>query len=54
VLGRAETTLSLDLFNALNGSVVLRQQTEGTAPTFRSPQELVAPRLLRVGVQVRF
>jgi hypothetical protein len=53
-LGRAEATLNLDLFNALNSSVVLRQQTEGTATTFRSPQEILAPRLLRLGLQVRF
>jgi hypothetical protein len=53
-LGRAVVTLSADLFNTLNGGVVLRQFTEGTATTYQDPLELVAPRLLRFGLQVRF
>jgi hypothetical protein len=53
-LGRLRATLDLDLFNALNNDIVLRQFREATATTFRSPQELLAPRLVRLGLQVQF
>ena len=51
---RVRTTLDFDLFNAFNSGVVLRQFREATAMTFRRPQEIVAPRLARVGLQMRF
>ena len=51
---RVRTTLDFDLFNAFNSGVVLRQFREATATTFRRPQEIVAPRLARLGLQMRF
>jgi Carboxypeptidase regulatory-like domain/TonB dependent receptor/TonB-dependent Receptor Plug Domain len=47
-------TLDLDLFNAFNSGVILRQFREATATTFRRPQEIVAPRLIRLGLQLQF
>jgi hypothetical protein len=51
---RVRATLNLDLFNAFNSAVTLRQVREATATTFRRPQEIVAPRLLRLGLQLQF
>jgi hypothetical protein len=53
-LGRARATLDLDVFNALNTATTLRQFTEATATTFRTPLEIVAPRLIRLGLQLQF
>jgi hypothetical protein len=52
--GRVRATVSLDVFNALNTAVVLRRFREATSTSFRRPQELVAPRLVRLGLQLRF
>jgi hypothetical protein len=51
---RVRATLNLDLFNALNSGVILRQFREATATTFGRPQEIVAPRLIRLGLQLHF
>jgi hypothetical protein len=51
---RVRATINLDLFNAFNSAVTLRQVREATATTFRRPQEIVAPRLLRLGLQLQF
>jgi hypothetical protein len=51
---RVRATLNLDLFNTLNSAVTLRQFREATATTFRRPQEIVAPRLIRLGLQLQF
>lgn len=51
---RVRATLDLDLFNAFNSGAILRQLREATATTFRRPQEIVAPRLIRLGLQLQF
>ncbi len=53
-MGRLQTTLDLDLFNALNTASTLRQFGEATSVTFRNPQEIVAPRLVRLGLRLQF
>jgi hypothetical protein len=53
-LGRLRATLDLDLFNDLINDIVLRRFREARDSTFRSPQELVAPRLVRLGLQLQF
>jgi hypothetical protein len=53
-IGRARATLDFDLFNTLNSSSTVRQIGEATAATFRNPLEIVAPRLVRLGLQLRF
>jgi hypothetical protein len=51
---RVRATFNFDLFNTFNSAVTLRQFREATATTFRRPQEIVAPRLIRLGLQLRF
>ena len=53
-LGRARATLNVDVFNTFNGTSTLRQFTEATAITFGQPLEIVAPRLVRLGLQLQF
>jgi hypothetical protein len=53
-LGRARALLMFDVFNVLDGASTLRQVGESTATTFRNPLEIVAPRLVRLGVQLHF
>ena len=53
-IGRLHTTLDLDLFNTLNNASTLRQVGEATSPNFRQPLEMVAPRLVRLGLQLQF
>ena len=53
-LGRIRATLDLDLFNALNSDSTLRQFGDAITTTFGRPLEIVAPRLVRLGLQLRF
>ena len=53
-IGRLRATLDLDVFNTLNTASTLRQFGEATPPTFRKPLEIVAPRLVRLGLQLQF
>jgi hypothetical protein len=53
-LGRAQATITLDVFNVLNTAVVLRQVREAASATSGQPLELVAPRLVRLGCRVQF
>jgi hypothetical protein len=53
-LGRVQATLDLDLFNTFNIASTLRQIGEATAATFRTPLEMVAPRLVRLGLRLQF
>ncbi len=53
-LGRASATLDLDLFNVFNTGVVLRQFREAASTSFGNPLELVAPRLVRLGLRFTF
>jgi hypothetical protein len=53
-VGGTRAVLMLDAFNTLNTDSRLRQFSEATSATFRNPLEIVAPRLMRVGLQIRF
>jgi hypothetical protein len=53
-IGRMRATLDFDLFNLMNNGSTLRQFGEATAVTFRTPLEIVAPRLVRLGLQLQF
>ena len=53
-IARLRATLGLDIFNTLNSASTLRQIGEATATTFRNPLEIVAPRLVRLGLQLQF
>ena len=52
--GRVRATLDLDVFNTVNRASTLRQVGEATSPNFRRPLEIVAPRLVRLGLQLQF
>ena len=52
-LARTRATFTVDAFNLLNTGVRLRQIAQ-VGTTFRNPTELVPPRLLRLGLQIRF
>jgi hypothetical protein len=48
-------TPSIELFNALNNDVVLsRARNAGSAATFNRIEELISPRILRMGVRLSF
>jgi hypothetical protein len=53
-MGRLQATLDFDVFNALNNASTLRQVGEASAATFRNPLEIVAPRLVRLGLRLQF
>jgi hypothetical protein len=53
-LGQVRATLNVDVFNLLNTGSTLRQFTDAVTATFGGPLEIVAPRLVRLGVQLRF
>ena len=53
-IGRLRATLDLDVFNTLNTASTLRQFGEATSSNFRKPLEIVAPRLVRLGLQLQF
>ena len=52
-LARTRATFTLDAFNLLNTGVRVRQIAQ-VGTTFRNPTELVPPRLVRLGLQIRF
>jgi hypothetical protein len=56
VVGRTRLEAQVDLFNALNGNFILAtNNTYGTSGlSWLVPQTILAPRLLKVGVQMRF
>ena len=57
VFGGRELAFDVDLFNVLNQSTVLGRQYDVTATGstgFNQPLEIMNPRLLRLGVRVRF
>jgi hypothetical protein len=51
---RLRVTLDLDVFNTLNNASTLRQVGEATSVNFRNPLEIVAPRLVRLGLRLQF
>jgi hypothetical protein len=56
VVGRTRLEAQVDLFNALNGNFILATNNAyGTSGlSWLVPQTILAPRLLKVGVQMRF
>ncbi len=53
-IGRVRATLDLDVFNTLNSASTLRQVGEAASANFRNPLEIVAPRLVRLGLRLQF
>jgi hypothetical protein len=54
IAGSSSLNLNLDLFNAFNGNVVLvRQRTLNTA-VYNRIDEILSPRILRIGATLRF
>jgi hypothetical protein len=52
--GRANASLDLDLFNALNENVVLQANRQADSSTFGQAREIVAPRVVRLGLRIMF
>jgi hypothetical protein len=53
-IGRVQATLDFDVFNVLDSASTLRQVGEAAATTFRNPLEIVAPRLVRLGLRLQY
>jgi hypothetical protein len=53
-VGRASVTIALDAMNATNSSATLQVARDVELPAFDRPREIVRPRLLRAGLDVRF
>ena len=53
-LGRVAATVDVDLFNAFNSNTVLQRNRQFDSTSFRQPRELIAPRVLRLGLRVAF
>ena len=53
-LQRAKVNLDVDLFNALNSLMILGRQFNLTASTADNVQEIMNPRVLRLGVRFNF
>lgn len=52
--GRAMVDLSVDLFNVFNTNVVLQQSRQVNAASFNRIDEIINPRILRIGVRLGF
>ena len=53
-LQRARFLLSVDLFNTLNADTVLSQNRNLAAGAFRTINEIISPRIARLGVKFQF
>jgi hypothetical protein len=53
-MGRLQATLDLDVFNTANNASTLRQVGEANSVNFRKTLEIVAPRLVRLGLRLQF
>ena len=53
-IGKVTLTPSLELFNALNNDVVLSRARNAGASTFNRIEEVVSPRILRIGARLSF
>jgi hypothetical protein len=51
---RVSVILSGDLFNALNAGTVLQRTRNLSSPAFGTINEIIAPRILRVGAKIQF
>ena len=52
--GKVTLTPSVELFNALNNDVVLSRARNANAASFNRIEELISPRIVRVGVRLSF
>jgi hypothetical protein len=52
--GRARFNVDLDLFNALNSATVLGRQFDLRVTTANNVQEIMNPRVLRLGLRFNF
>jgi hypothetical protein len=53
-IGKASVTVAAELFNVLNNDVVLGETRTASASTFRRIDEVVSPRILRIGARLSF
>ena len=53
-VGRVTITPSLELFNALNNDVVLSRARNANSPTLGRVEEVISPRILRIGARLSF
>jgi hypothetical protein len=54
IAGDVSLKLDLDLFNAFNSGVVLNNSRNASAGTFRRIDEIISPRIFRLGVRLQF
>jgi hypothetical protein len=52
--GRASVEVTADLFNAFNNGSILGRNRAADSDAFRSPTEVLSPRILRVGLRFNF
>jgi hypothetical protein len=52
--GRASMQVSLDLFNAFNSGVILGRNRQANSGAFGQPTDVLAPRILRLGLRLNF
>ncbi|HWX24220.1 MAG TPA: hypothetical protein VN083_04225, partial [Vicinamibacteria bacterium] len=52
--GRASLQLTLDLFNAFNSNATLDQNRSADSPVFNQINEILSPRILRLGLRLQF
>ena len=52
--GQSSLQVSLDLFNAFNSGVILGRNRQANAGAFRQPTDVLAPRILRLGLRFQF
>jgi hypothetical protein len=53
-VGRVTITPSLELFNALNNDVVLSRARNANSATLGRVEEVISPRILRIGARLSF
>jgi hypothetical protein len=51
---RLGARLEFDLFNVLNNNVELQRERNGASPNFQQLNQILSPRILRVGVRLNF
>ena len=52
--GHASMQVTADLFNAFNRGTILGRNRQATSSAFRSPTDVLSPRILRIGLRFNF
>jgi hypothetical protein len=52
--GRAQLQVTADLFNAFNAGTILGRNRQATSSAFGNPTDVLAPRILRLGLRFNF